>query len=88
MALIESGRDAKIFKEDNRFGTNSLKFGLFSVFVGVGLFLGVMIETQGLDVPEGSVTIPMVLIFGGAALLTYYRLIRRHTDTEDSKPLV
>ncbi len=88
MALIESGRDAKIFKEDQRFGSNSLKFGLFLVFIGVGLFTGLMIETQGLDVPEASVTIPLVLISAGAALLVYYRLVRNQMKDVDDKPLV
>lgn len=89
MALIESGRDAKIFKEERpRYGTNSLKFGLFFVFVGVGLFTGIMIETQGLDVPEASVTIPLVLISAGAALLVYYRLVREHVEEDNDKPIV
>jgi len=83
MALIESGRDASIFLEKNpKYGVNSLKFGLFLVFIGVGLFIGIMLETSVLNVPEASITIPLVLVSAGSALLLFYRMIRREMDED------
>ena len=83
MALLESGRDASIFHKNQKQGLNSLKFGLFLVFTGVVLFIGVQLESNMLDVVEASVTIPLVLVAAGSSLLFFHRLVNRDTDSND-----
>ncbi len=83
MALIDSGKDASVFlNKASKPGMNSLKFGLFLVFIGVALFVGIMLETSVLNVPEASVTIPLVLIAAGSSLLFFYRLVNKDWDND------
>lgn len=74
MALIESGKDAGIFKQTpGSYG--ALKWGLLLVFLGTGLGIGLFIDvTYDNDGPLA--TFPLVFIFGGLSLLLYYRLMK------------
>lgn len=86
MALIESGRDAQIFKEPSdrksRYAGNSLKYGLFLLFVGFGFGFGFLIE-EIFNTPDTVSVISMVCISGGCALLTYYWLERKNMIDND-----
>ena len=81
MSLIEHGRDAGIFNEkrSNRSGSGALKFGLFFVFIGLGVMLGVFLENT-FRMPDASGIIPSILICGGSALLLYYKIMRREEE--------
>jgi len=81
MSLIESGRDAGIFNENRKrqSGSNALKFGLFLVFIGLGVLVGVFMEST-FNIPDASGVIPSILISGGLALLLYYRIMKREED--------
>jgi len=84
MSLIESGRDAGIFneKESKRIGSNALKYGLFFVFIGLGVFAGITFSDI-FNVDE-IIVLPSILISGGLALLLYYKMIRREEEELDS----
>ena len=74
MALIESGRDAGIFKPTpGHFG--ALKWGIILLFVGAGLGIGLFIDVS-FDNDGPLATFPLVFIFGGLGLLLYYRMMR------------
>lgn len=81
MSLIESGRDAGIFNEKPRkpSGSNALKFGLFLVFIGLGVLVGIFMENT-FRIPEASGVIPSILISGGLALLLYYKIMKREEE--------
>ena len=74
MALIERDKDASIFKRStssNR--TNVLKYGILGVMVGLGVFLGNIIERIGI-MDTGSSYFSMILIMGGIGLTGFYFL--------------
>ena len=77
-ALIASGRDASIFKEENRkTRINSLKYGIFLIGVAVGFIIGDMLAIGGV-MSDGIAYISMVLLLGGIALLVFYFLARKN----------
>ena len=72
MALIESGKDAKIFNMEGNVAP-SLKFGLLLIGLALGALLGnILEETTALD--EGVAYFSMILLFGGIGLLVYYMI--------------
>ncbi len=77
MSLIESGRDASIFDEraPKRKTSSALKYGLFFVFIGFGVLMGIFME-EAFRMPDAGGVIPSVLISGGLALLLYYKITK------------
>lgn len=73
MALVERGVDAKIFATTYRLD-NSLKVGIVAIMIGIGLFMGYLLERSGL--PDVVAYFTMVLIFGGAGLVGFYFLVK------------
>lgn len=74
MALIESGRDAGIFNSIPK-GLSSLKWGLVLTMIGLGLALGLFIDI-GQDHDGPIATFPMVFLFAGLGLLSFYFLTK------------
>jgi hypothetical protein len=76
LALIEKGLDASIFKDAGqthwRYG--ALKFGLLAIGVGIGLVVGNILDVNGI-MDEDVAYFSMIFIFGGLALLLYYKLM-------------
>ncbi|NUN99666.1 MAG: hypothetical protein HUU01_03515 [Saprospiraceae bacterium] len=79
MALIESGRDASIFKRDKDPSTRALKYGIMTVMAGLGLIVGSILDRLG--VPEEIAYFAMVLIFAGMGLLAYYFLLKSRRES-------
>ena len=76
-ALIASGRDASIFKEEHRKSRiYSLKYGIFLIGLAVGFIVGDVLAMNHF-MNEGIAYISMVLLFGGLALLVFYLLARK-----------
>ncbi len=76
-ALIASGRDASIFKEEEKKSKiNSLKYGIFLVGVAIGFIVGDSLAVADVF-SEGIAYISMVLLFGGVSLLVFYLLARK-----------
>jgi len=70
MALIESGKDATIFKREKDPSNRALKYGMVAVMSGIGLLIGAFMKKMGM--PGEVAYFSMVLIFGGMGLLAYY----------------
>ena len=65
------------FKETERRPKNpysSLKWGILLTMIGIGLFIGIILDEMGF---KDSLTGVMVLIFGGIGFLIYYFVIRK-----------
>ncbi|MCB0555244.1 MAG: hypothetical protein KDD02_16980 [Phaeodactylibacter sp.] len=73
MALVERGVDAKIFATNFRLD-NSLKMGIVAIMIGIGIFMGYLLQRSGL--PDVVAYFTMVLIFGGAGLVGFYFLAK------------
>lgn len=75
MALLEYGKDAVVFKPHQTRRNNSLKIGIVSFMVGLGIFIGDILEGLGMmSVPAyGS----MILLMGGIGLVGYYFLMEK-----------
>ena len=86
MAMIEKGVNPSDFKSvpaREWFRTNplsSLKWGLLSVFVGIGLMVGMYLH-RNFDM-EDSVYLACMLISGGLALVIFYFIAARKAKQE------
>lgn len=78
MALIQHGKEATIFK-DTPNGSSGLKFGLLMVGIGLGILAGMMLESV-LDTDSPVPHFSMMLILGGAGLITYYSILKKKDD--------
>lgn len=79
MALIESGRTAKIFDTQDTESNRSLKLGLLMLSIGVGLLVGLIIDSI-LDTEPAAVFI-CILICGGMSLVFYHHYIGAKSTT-------
>ncbi len=81
-ALIAAGLDASIFKESEKKSTihHTLKFGILSVGVGLGIIIGDLLA-QSSNLSEPTAYFSMIFIFGGMSLLLYY-LIQKRIETQ------
>ncbi|WP_010665348.1 DUF6249 domain-containing protein [Marinilabilia salmonicolor] len=77
MALISSGRDASIFKEEEKITKlSSLKYGIFLVGLAIGFVVGDLMALAG-SVTEWVAYISMIFLFGGVSLLVFYLIARK-----------
>lgn len=84
-ALIASGRDASIFKEENRKSRiYSLKYGIFLIGLAIGFIVGDILALQQV-MSEGIAYVSMVLLFGGLALLVFYYFARKKVTEQEQK---
>ena len=82
MALIQSGKDASIFKTPEDRKEQSLKIGMVTVGLGLGTLLGFALEMAGL--PAYVSYTSMVLLLGGAGLIAYHQMQSKKAQmTED-----
>ncbi len=80
MALIERDKDATIFKPNQEHSKkNVLKYGILGVMIGIGIFLGNIVERVGL-MDTGSSYFSMILIMGGIGLTGFYFLSNMQND--------
>jgi UDP-N-acetylmuramyl pentapeptide phosphotransferase/UDP-N-acetylglucosamine-1-phosphate transferase len=82
MALIESGRDASILRRPRRRG-NSLKLGVVAIMGGLGLLVGSLLDSLGMD--EDPAYFSAILIFVGIGLVGYYLYEARQLEKEAKK---
>lgn len=74
LALIENGADAKIFNQ-HLHPRQNLKWGMFMVAIGLAIAIAqILIESLRLE--EGPVYLSLIFVFGGAALLVYYNMVK------------
>ncbi|MDX1942219.1 MAG: DUF6249 domain-containing protein [Saprospiraceae bacterium] len=85
MALIESGKDAKIFDRPKRENKNALKLGIVGVMSGIGLFFGSILDRFGMESEVAYFS--MILLFGGIGLVGFYWLVNHKEESKDSDML-
>jgi hypothetical protein len=85
MALIQSGRDASILKEDGRC-YSSLKWGLLLFGVGLGLLIAEFMAKYDVMSAEAAY-FSMASIFGGMALIIDF-FIEKYRKESDPEPAV
>ncbi|MBK7636300.1 MAG: DUF6249 domain-containing protein [Saprospiraceae bacterium] len=86
MALINSGRTARIFDEKDGESNGSLKVGLLLLSVGLGLLIGMIVDSILHTEPTGVFV--SILVLGGMSLIIYHFYIEgkrkeRIKDPED-----
>lgn len=82
MAMIEKGVDPKEFMAKPKTNKNGIiTWALLLVGVGIGLFLGSLLETYT-DVPEEPAYFACSLFFGGLGLAAAYMITKKAKDTE------
>jgi len=82
MALIESGRDAKIFNMESNVSP-SLKFSLLLIGLALGALIGnILEEATALD--NEVAYFSMILLFGGLGLLVYYFVGKKNAKENES----
>jgi len=90
MALIESGKDASIFKvpKSKRDRSNALKYGLVGVMAGLGLVFSSFLQFAGV-MEEEIASFAMLILFGGLGLIIFYIIAsnREQNDGEQSETL-
>ncbi|WP_291861610.1 DUF6249 domain-containing protein [Marinilabilia sp.] len=88
MALISSGRDASIFKEEeNKTKLSSLKYGIFLVGLAIGFIVGDALATAG-TMTDWIAYISMIFLFGGISLLVFYLVARKIVKSNEKQPLM
>jgi hypothetical protein len=60
---------------------SSLKWGILLTMIGLGLFIGIILDEMGF---KDSLTGVMVLLFGGIGFLIYYFVIRKKAGNGSS----
>jgi F0F1-type ATP synthase assembly protein I len=70
MALINSGRTARIFDANEGESNSALKFGLLLLSIGLGLMVGLIVDNMLNTEPAGVFV--CILIFGGVSLILYH----------------
>ncbi|MBK7873783.1 MAG: hypothetical protein IPJ74_25555 [Saprospiraceae bacterium] len=85
MALIETGKDAKIFDSPKRENKNALKLGIVAIMSGIGLFFGSVLDRFGMESEVAYFS--MILLFGGIGLVGFYWLINHKEQSKDSDVL-
>lgn len=87
MALIQHGQQASIFRA-KKDGASGLKFGLLSLGIGLGLFVGSIVESI-LNTDSPVPHFGMMLSLGGAGLILYYLIVqRREKETPNESDTV
>ncbi len=83
MALIDSGADATIFYPKKKVGGSlAFKLGCLLMGVGIGFFLGMILETK-LGFHDATMIAPLIMIGGGAGLIISHILDRRFEKEEE-----
>lgn len=84
MALISSGRDASIFKEEeSKTKLSSLKYGIFLVGLAIGFIVGDLMALAG-SVTEWVAYISMIFLFGGVSLLVFHLIARKIVKSNET----
>ncbi|MEY3442405.1 MAG: hypothetical protein RLZZ519_686 [Bacteroidota bacterium] len=74
MAMIEKGADPTLFRNPNRGGRSTLKFGLLFVGVALGILMGAVLTASIPEMREEVANFSMIFLFGGIALIVSHVL--------------
>ena len=80
LALIEKGVTASIFNKDADVSP-SLKYGILFIGIAIGFLMGEILYLNT-SINEGVAYLSMIFFFGGAGLIVYYLIARKHLRKE------
>jgi hypothetical protein len=83
MALIESGRDASIFRRNTVDRLRSLKHGIVALMAGLGLLFGGFFDAVGMD--DDVAYLAGVLLFVGVGLVFFYFYVSRTGEVREEE---
>lgn len=69
MAMIEKGADPAMFRNMGRRGFNTMKLGLLSVGIAIGILSGALLHNAMPNLQEEVANFSMIFLFGGLALI-------------------
>ena len=89
MAMIEKGADPSLFRNPNRGGRSTLKFGLLFVGVSLGILMGAVLTMSMPALREETANFSMIFLFGGIALIISHDLDSKAKpeETDRKNPL-
>jgi hypothetical protein len=80
MLMIERGTDAsKLFNSRGRLQLQTLKFGMLSVGVALGILVGNILNNN-FDINRGVAFFSMIFLFGGLSLIAHFLIDRKIKD--------
>ncbi|MCF8338772.1 MAG: hypothetical protein K9I74_12415, partial [Bacteroidales bacterium] len=86
MALLQTNKDASVFKTREKKESASLKYGLLLIGVGLGILLANIFVSMGV-LSEDVAYFSMVFLFGGIALILDFFLqkknMKKSEETEE-----
>ena len=80
LALIEKGVTASIFNKEADVSP-SLKYGILFIGIAIGFLMGEILYLNT-SINEGVAYLSMIFFFGGAGLIVYYLIARKHLRKE------
>ncbi len=84
MALLQTNKDASVFKTGDKKESSSLKYGLLLIGVGFGILLANIFVS--LDVlTEDVAYFSMIFLFGGIALILDFFLQKKNVKEKEKK---
>ncbi|MCK9410696.1 MAG: hypothetical protein M0Q53_00250 [Prolixibacteraceae bacterium] len=84
MLLIEKGADPKLFESVKTPSSGGiLKWGLFLVGIGMGIFCGSLLAGTGMN--ETAAYFSMICLFGGGGLLIAYRIEQKQINQKEKQ---
>ena len=77
MSMLEKGINPQEFEAEKKKNRDSRKGGLVLIAVGLGLFLGRVIENSDM-IPGGEIAMPaLICLFIGIALFAHYKMVKK-----------
>lgn len=83
MALINSGRTARIFDSNDTESNKALKFGLLLLSIGLGLLIGLIVDSILGTAPAGVFV--SMLVLGGISLILYHSYVEKNHKKYDKE---
>ncbi len=79
MSMLEKGVDPSLFTPRPISQSYTLKFGMLSTGVALGILLGNLLN-KTYDIERGPAFLSMVFLFGGLSLIANYMIDRKSTQ--------
>jgi amino acid transporter len=87
MAMLEKGVDPSIFLNSVKNGSQSLKYGILLIGLGLGILVGKFLTyTEAFRNEKEAAYFSAIFLFGGAALVFFYFMDKRRSDTHKNGP--
>ena len=76
MSMLEKGVDPSIFASKDRFASNTLKFGMLSVGIALGILMANMLY-KNIAIEKAPAYFAMTFLFGGLSLILNFIIDRK-----------